>query len=324
MVTSNTGTHDVSTFIIKLSIRKLAQILHTYYLKKSSPPFYTIETFRSRKHALDHFDIIRLEKDMHEIGFSLKAHSHDCNLIAIITQGNGSHTIDGETYRVEPPCLFVLGPGQIHSYEFTTDIRGFAVYYTMDFYLHYARERHFDKIPFFRSAERPTFIRTDAEAMKSISVLMEEMLNEFTLNLKAKEDVLRNLLDILLIRINRLRNGDQIIPGKVTTIVQVRKLEQLIEKHYKKIKTPGEYARMMNLTPNHLNTLCKQSVKRTVTELIHERIMVEAKRQLAYTDWGVKKIANDLGFKDNYFLRFFKKKTGMTPDDFRVKSNELK
>ena len=318
-------THDVSTFIVKLSIYKFTEILHTYYLKKSSPPFYTIETFRSRKHALDHFDIIRLEKDIHEIGFSLKAHAHDCNLIAVVTSGGGSHTIDGEVYKIEPPCIFLLNPGQIHSYEFTKDISGFAVYYTMDFYLHYARERHVDKIPFLRSADRPTFIRFNADALRSISVLLEEMLQEFTQTFKAKEDILRNLLDILLIRINRLWNQDQIIPGKVTTVVQVQKLVQLIEKNYKKIKTPGEYATMMNLTSNHLNTLCKQSVKRTVTQLIHERIILEAKRQLAYTDWGVKKIANDLGFRDSsYFLRFFKKKTGMTPDRFREKSNELK
>src|SRR5690606_22719211 len=75
---------------------------------------------------------------------------------------------------------------------------------------------------------------------------------------------------------------------------------------------------------NHLNTLCRQSVKRTVTELIHERIILEAKRQLAYTDWGVKKIADNIGFKDSsYFLRLFKKKTGITPDQLRANSNRV-
>lgn len=274
---------------------------------------------------LDHFDMIRLEKDIHEIGFSLKPHSHDCYVILIVTHGGGTHTVDGENFNVEPNMIFLLSPGQIHSFEFSKDIAGYAVYFTMDFYLHYARERHFDKIPLFRSVQPQTLVRTNAESLKSVTVLLEEMLNELTQKVKAKEEALRNFLDILLIRINRLWSEDRIIPGKITSVVQVRKLMQLIETHYKKIKTPGEYARLMNLTTNHLNTLCRQSLHRTLTELIHERIILEAKRQLAYTEWGVKKIADNIGFKDSsYFLRLFKKKTGMTPDQFRESSNEVK
>src|SRR5690606_38051893 len=156
---------------------------------------------------------------------------------------------------VEPNCIFLLIPGQIHSFEFTKDIEGFVVYFTMDFYLHYARERHFDKIPLFRSIQPQTYVKTDAESMKFISVVLEEMLNELTLDLSAKEDALRNFLDILLIRINRLFDHQQIISGKVTNVVQIRKLMQLIKKHYKKIKTPRDYAKLMDVTPNHLNTL---------------------------------------------------------------------
>lgn len=294
-------------------------------MKKPSPPFHSIESFRSRKPVIDHFDLIRLEKDLKEIGYSLNPHSHDCHLIVIITHGSGSHTIDAETFKIEAPCIFLLIPGQIHSFEFSKDIQGFAVYFTMDFYLHYARERHFDKIPFFRTARPQSFVKTDAESMKFITVLLEEMLKELTLDLKAKEEALRNFLDILLIRINRLWRDQQLIPGKVTSVVQVRKFLRLIETHYKKIKTPGEYARLMNLTPNHLNTLCRQSLRRTVTDIIQDRIILEAKRQLAYTDWGVKKIADNIGFKDSsYFLRLFKKKTGMTPDQFRSKTNVVK
>ena len=274
---------------------------------------------------MDHFDMIRIEKDIQEIGYSLTPHSHDCYLILVITRGSGSHTVDGERMKVEPNCIFVLSPGQVHSFDFSKDIGGFAVYFTLDFYLHYARERHFDKIPMFRSMSPQTVAKASAESTRSMIVLLEEMQHEFTQNLTAREEALRNFLDILLIRINRVWGHDKLIPGKVNTVVHVRELMHLIDKHYKKIKTASEYARMMNLSANHLNTLCRQSVKRTVTEMIHERIILEAKRQLAYTDWGVKKIADDLGFKDSsYFLRLFKKKTGMTPDRFRSGSNTIK
>jgi len=289
---------------------------------KSAPPFYTIESIRKRKPRIDHFDMMRLEKDLPEIGYSLKPHSHDCYLIIVITHGEGTHTIDGEHYKVEPNTIFLLSQGQVHSFEFSDDIAGYVVYFTMDFYLYYARERHFDKIPFFRSMQPQTFVKTNATSMKFITVLLDEMLHEFTLNQKAKEEALQNFLDILLIRINRLWKLDRMIKGKVSGVVQLRKLLALIEAHYKKARTAGDYARMLNLTPNYLNTLCRQSINRTVTELIQDRTILEAKRQLAYTEWGVKNIASNLGFKDSsYFLRLFKKKTGLTPDKFRVNSN---
>lgn len=269
--------------------------------------------------------MMRLERDLHEIGYSLKPHGHDCHLILVVTNGGGSHTIDGENFKVEPNSIFLLTPGQIHSFELTRDVAGFVVYFTMDFYLHYARERHLDKMPFFRSVRPQTLVRTNAEEMKFITVVLEEMLKELTLSLTAREEALRNFLDILLIRINRLCDNDNVIPGKVTTVVQVRRLMDLIETHYRKIKTPGEYARMMNLSSNYLNSLCRQSLKRTVTELIQDRIILDAKRQLAYTDLGVKQIADSIGFRDSsYFLRLFKKKTGTTPDKFRSDSGILR
>src|SRR5690606_8902373 len=95
-------------------------IRHKHYiaikLKKPTPPFHTIDSFRSRKHVLDCFDMMRLESDLHEIGYALKPHSHDCCLVLIITRGGGLHTVDGENYKVEPNCIFLLIPGQIHSF----------------------------------------------------------------------------------------------------------------------------------------------------------------------------------------------------------------
>lgn len=290
-------------------------------VKKAVPPSYTIDSFRIRKQDINHFDMVPIKKDTREIGRSMQPHSHNCCLIIVVTHGGGIHTVDGEVFNVKPNMIFFLMPGQIHSYDLTPDIEGFAVYYTVDFYLHYARERHFDKIPFFRSMTAQTVAQADVTEMKTIEVLLHEMYSEYTQKLPAKEEALRNFLDILLIRINRLWKHDKLIRGKVTGVVQFRKFLEFLEENYKRKKKAGDYAKLLHVTPNHLNTLCRQSVKQTVTELIHDRIMLEAKRQLAYTDRGVKQIADDLGFKDyTYFLRLFKKKTGLTPDKFRSNS----
>src|SRR5690606_41934727 len=81
-------------------------------------------------------------------------------------------------------------------YEFTTDIEGFAVYYTVDFYLHYARERHLDRTPFFHSIERPTFIRANTRTIKPVLSTLEEMLRseEHTSELQSRENLVCRLL----------------------------------------------------------------------------------------------------------------------------------
>ena len=292
----------------------IAKIRH----RRKAPLVYSIESFRLRAHKVEHFDMMLIEKDGVEMG-SLEPHRHNCYLILVVTNGTGTHCVDGENFSVGPNTIFLLSPGQIHNFVFTPETRGFAVYFTNEFYLHYARERHLDKMPFFRSLQPQLYVKTTEEKMKSLTVVLNEMLLEYCRDWKAKEDVLRNLLDVFLIRLHRLWNHDYRIKGKVTSAVQVRKLMQFIEVHYRHGLTAGDYAGLMNITLNHLNTLCKQSISFTVTDLVQNRILVEAKRLLAYTDYPVKKIATEMGFKDSsYFLRVFKKKTGMTPDQFRA------
>jgi len=76
---------------------------------------------------------------------------------------------------------------------------------------------------------------------------------------------------------------------------------------------------MLNITPNYLNSLCKDIYNKTVTEVIQERIILESKRLLAHTGLTVSEISYKLGFKDNsYFGRYFKKVVGIPPEKFRT------
>jgi AraC family transcriptional regulator, transcriptional activator of pobA len=94
----------------------------------------------------------------------------------------------------------------------------------------------------------------------------------------------------------------------------------LIEKHFNELRLPKQYAALLFITANHLNALCKEMLGKTAGDLIRERIILEAKRLLTNADMTVTQIAYELNYKDNsYFNRFFKKETGLTPDDFRKK-----
>lgn len=75
---------------------------------------------------------------------------------------------------------------------------------------------------------------------------------------------------------------------------------------------------MLHLTTYQLNAITKETLGKTGSQLINEQILLEAKRQLLSTSNQVNQIAYDLGYEDvSYFIRFFKKHIGNSPEIFR-------
>lgn len=78
------------------------------------------------------------------------------------------------------------------------------------------------------------------------------------------------------------------------------------------------YAKMLNITPNHLNKSVKATTGKTAVLLLNEMMILESKMQLLHTNKTVGEIAFELGIEDqSYFTRFFKKMTGLTPLEYR-------
>jgi AraC family transcriptional activator of pobA len=93
---------------------------------------------------------------------------------------------------------------------------------------------------------------------------------------------------------------------------------ELIEEHYMTHKPLSWYAHRLGITAAHLNAVCRQAVGKSALELIHERMILEAKRNLVYTSMTISVVSYTIGFADPaYFTRFFKRQVGMSPKEFR-------
>jgi AraC-like DNA-binding protein len=104
---------------------------------------------------------------------------------------------------------------------------------------------------------------------------------------------------------------------KFNYMAHLKKLEGLIEKHFRTVKSPKEYAQMMHVSEKHLNRICKVTLNKTVTEMIVDRILLESKKLMVYSDHNISEIVHELGYEDNsYFSRLFKKKLNQTPVEF--------
>jgi AraC family transcriptional regulator, transcriptional activator of pobA len=138
----------------------------------------------------------------------------------------------------------------------------------------------------------------------------------------AQYELLVSYLKIFLITAARLKTQQQ--PEAATAIKDnkepfiLQKLKDAIEENFKTKHSPADYAAMLYITPKALAKITKSHFNKTLSHLINERIIIEAKRELYLTSKTVKEIAYELGYEDEYyFSRFFKVNADVSPQLYR-------
>jgi AraC-like DNA-binding protein len=127
--------------------------------------------------------------------------------------------------------------------------------------------------------------------------------------------VIRTLLKAFLLKLIQLKSNK--FTGFDFDEKRVYHFLLLLENHYKEEKAVDFYADRLNITSKRLNQILKAKLGKTIRQLLHERIMIEAKHQVIVSKQAIKEISYNLGFEDrSYFSRFFKKMTGQTPEEF--------
>jgi AraC family transcriptional regulator, transcriptional activator of pobA len=287
-------------------------------MAKASIPVYDICTIdqRAQKDLLIERFGAYLEKHYQHLH---RPHRHSFYHLVLFTKGKGSHTIDFEKFPVKPYQIYFMIPGQVHSWHFEGEVDGYIVHFNEVLFTTFLQNGHYlERFYFFQGNAADGICQIPVAAQPQVTGLFDTMLAEVGENKEQNLDIIRLKLLELFITVDRScasRKGKNIPQQKLTLL---RNFQSLIDKHFRTIRLPKEYADLLYVTPNHLNALCQDLVGKTAGDLIRDRVLLEAKRLLTNADITVTGIAYDLNFGDNsYFNRFFKKNVGVTPDDFR-------
>ncbi|MEQ9423167.1 MAG: helix-turn-helix domain-containing protein [Cyclobacteriaceae bacterium] len=173
-------------------------------------------------------------------------------------------------------------------------------------------------IIFFGTQEIPIISLNEKET-QSFDLLHKVFVEEFKNRDQIQGEMLQMLLKRLIIKCTRLAK-DQLITKTLDNaqIDIIRRFNVLVDLNYKVKKQVGEYAELLNKSPKTLSNLFSTFNQKTPLQIIHERIILEAKKQLLYSDKTAKEIAYDLGFDDDTaFSKLFKKMTNNTPMGFK-------
>jgi AraC family transcriptional regulator, transcriptional activator of pobA len=248
----------------------------------------------------------------------LAPHRHVFYVGVLFTKGSGIHEIDFTVYDIVPGSVFMLFPGQVHTWKVSKDIDGYIVFHEKEFYnLNFTREK-VENYPFFSSTENTPLIKLKDGEISGIEKSFREIVTEYRSRQLMGFQKICSLLNVLYVDLSRAYLPvAQRAKQNETQLVQIRRLEILVENNFRSIKYPGQYAQMMFMSEKNLNRICKITFNKTTSDVIADRIMLEAKRMLVHSKFSVIQISVELGYIDNsYFIRVFKKRTGETPMQF--------
>jgi AraC-like DNA-binding protein len=172
----------------------------------------------------------------------------------------------------------------------------------------------------FYGTSGQVFVQLDEAMQFKLQRLLDIFIEEFETADNIQIDMLRMLLKRLIIIVTRLAKAKQLpIPALADEkFGTIRKFNLMVENNYREHHTVAYYAQQLNKSPKTLSNLFAIYNHKPPLQVIQERLIIEAKRLLYYTDKSAKEITYDLGFDDAaYFSNFFKKHTSFSPTDFR-------
>ncbi|WP_284463884.1 helix-turn-helix domain-containing protein [Chryseobacterium sp.] len=150
------------------------------------------------------------------------------------------------------------------------------------------------------------------ETLHYLKVLIEKEYN----NSMGTYLVLKSLLKVFLL--NLIRINQNYFLNQDVNQKRVYQFIMLMDKYYKTERKADFYSSKMGISEKRINQILKEKMSKTLTQLLHERVVLEAGRMLISSELTIKEIAFDLNFDDPaYFSRFYKKQTGESPEDFK-------
>lgn len=271
---------------------------------------HSIDSFGIRKVSLSHIRIERLEERIKPtVPFP---HKHDFFQIVLVTKGKGYHQIDFMKHKVVPRQVYLMKPGQMHSWELSKEVQGLVVEFNTQS-LNFLKDS--TTLIHNMTFSPDVYEFQDQRQFHDLLNLTEMMRKEFLQGKDMQDLCLQGYLTGFLIQLIRSYKDS---PGLPKGISIIQKFKSLVENHFKNEHAVDFYAKTLGLSPQALTMQISRAIGKPPRQIIQERILLEAKRFLVFSDIGIAEIGFELGFDDaNYFTRFFRTHEKETPAAFR-------
>ena len=273
---------------------------------------------------LEFIHIERLETRSAPHNWKIKPHFHPllCQIF-VLESGSGVILFEKKEIHYVGPCIICIPENSEHGFHFTSDSDGSVVTFSCQL---------LDKLFINSPKAKLEFtqikiieIKNQSQHFDHLKLSVSQINAELLTSAPEQNLMVSALLTTFLIeiyRISQIQNTSLIMQKNKSLNIYYSFQKSIVSSHNPQ-KNIAEYATNMNISPLHLNRVCKEVNQKTATNVINDYFLAEAQKYLTFSDYSISEIAYLLNFNDAaYFSRFFKKKVGLNPKDYR-NSNKI-
>jgi AraC family transcriptional activator of pobA len=246
-------------------------------------------------------------------------HAHFFQILHL-SGGAGEALIEDWRAPLRPICLLTAPAGVVHGFQFSEDVQGSVLTIVQDKVRQILR-----RLPGLEAGfDRPHIFRVhDGNAVAAITAALHLITLELGGRGAGRDALIEaQLLSLFLLLARTAQDGEAQGEAGAALLRHAQRFRVLLDQHFRIEHSVGFYAHGLGVSETHLNRVCRRVLAKSALTVIHDRLIAEAGRDLAFTTMSVQDVARSLGFEDPaYFSRFFAKATGEAPKDFRRRSS---
>jgi len=267
-----------------------------------------------------HCETIKSRSKEHD--WRIKPHRHeDIHQFIFLRSGEALSEIDGQYHRFTKPTLMYFAPMTIHGFNFEPDIDGYVLSIQ-----HHALPDGLRRLISLFPPHMTHIVLQDApfeQYLEQFSILFKNIYGEFHGNEIIRKPMIEGYILVFLSLFLRATNAIEPVLSvtKSSNEKLADRFKELVNIYYAEHQPISFYCEKLGVTVTKLSSTCKAVLNKTPKAICHQRLILEARRQLQYSAYSIAEISHDLGFKDvAYFSRFFKTQTDSSPGEFRQSS----
>lgn len=270
-----------------------------------------------------HVERIRTSGKLHKWHMQPHQHRHYFQIV-FYSSGSSVVQIDGSIENVIGPVAITIPPACIHSFRFQPDTDGYALTIAEPLLFEKVDTQNRDLLKLLLARAHIVRLHENLEQLDVIEFILKIFDKEFHSPELGRTLMLQLLFHALMLLLRRrlIETDEELVIDSINAHGYNR-YRTLVEEHFREHWQVNEYSNRLGIAERHLNRICHIIENKSAIEIIHGRLLLEAKRQLIYTTGPIASLAFELGFRDPaYFSRFFKKNTGLTPGAYRYDHNK--
>lgn len=285
---------------------------------KNRLPSYSLYGEQGRAADIEwlHCESIAERSRLHN--WEIRPHRHELLYqVLFIRTGSAELALEATSAEVRGPCVVTVPALAVHGFHFSSDVDGVVVT---------VLEQHLRRLLESETGLKDRLLplrhhRLDRCAAADIGSAVLALRSEYQGTAPWRALAIdAALLRLLLALGRRLPNANEALTSHgARALEHVQRFRGLVELRFREQPALSSCAAELGITPTQLNRVCQQVLGHAALGVLHARLVLEAQRELAYTNLSVKQIAFDLGFTDaGYFTRFFQRRTGSAPTVWRA------